>query len=296
MELNRLPAWLQAYRDGHRQGNAQALAAYADYYCMDGSADMELDIEERLGYIPPPMVSYASRTGTRRNLAAMRGAGWRLLVSAAGVLRTERFEHYALDNGAWSAYQQGTQFDERAFGRAVDLLGEDADWVVLPDIVAGGIESLDFSLRWLDRLKGFPRRLLIAVQDGMEPDDVREFLSPSVGIFLGGSTPWKLQTMAAWGVLSRRRNCYYHVGRVNSARRIGMCAAASANSFDGTSVTRFADTLPALHAALCYADYQGDLFSLAKEDVAATPFNCCWPLPSRQHCFDGAHHHEDEVI
>lgn len=53
MELNRLPAWLQAYRDGHRQGNAQALAAYADYYCMDGSADMELDIEERLGYIPP---------------------------------------------------------------------------------------------------------------------------------------------------------------------------------------------------------------------------------------------------
>lgn len=83
MEINRLPAWLQAYRDGHRQGNAQALAAYADYYCMDGSADMELDIEERLGYIPPPMVSYASRTGTRRNLAAMRGAGWRLGVWGA---------------------------------------------------------------------------------------------------------------------------------------------------------------------------------------------------------------------
>lgn len=94
MQINRLPAWLQAYRDGHRQGNAQALAAYADYYCMDGSADMELGIEERLGHIPPPMVSYASRTGTRRNLAAMRGAGWRLLVSAAGVLRTEGFEHW----------------------------------------------------------------------------------------------------------------------------------------------------------------------------------------------------------
>ena len=30
-----------------------------------------------------PMIAYASRTGTRRNLAALRAAGWRLLVSAA---------------------------------------------------------------------------------------------------------------------------------------------------------------------------------------------------------------------
>lgn len=33
------------------------------------------------------MIGYASRTGTRRNLAALREADWRLLVSARGVLR-----------------------------------------------------------------------------------------------------------------------------------------------------------------------------------------------------------------
>lgn len=49
------------------------------------------------------MIAYASRTGTRRNLAAIREAGWRLLVSAASCLRNEGFP-YALDNGAWSAY------------------------------------------------------------------------------------------------------------------------------------------------------------------------------------------------
>ncbi|WP_137887604.1 hypothetical protein [Pseudomonas sp. 2FE] len=273
-----LPAWLETYRSGDRLSKAQANLAYASYYCMAGESDMEVDVEERLGYMPPSMVAYASRTGTRRNLDALRNAGWRLLVSAAGVLRTEGFERYALDNGAWSAFQQGRSFDEAAFGVALDKLGEHADWVVIPDIVAGGMESLDFSVKWLDRLQGFPQTLLLAVQDGMQPDDVRELLNPSVGIFVGGSTAWKLKTMESWGVLARRRNCYLHVGRVNSARRIAMCAAACASSFDGTSATRFAQSLPNLDDALGYAVNQSDLFSVATENIEQTPFNCRWPL------------------
>ncbi|HFK2002914.1 TPA: hypothetical protein ACGW3W_002209 [Pseudomonas aeruginosa] len=273
-----LPAWLENYQNGTRLGRAQAELAYADYYCMDGSADLEPEIEERMGVSAPPMVAYASRTGTRTTLAAMRSAGWRLLISAAGALRTEGFQRYALDNGAWSAFQQGTTFDELAFGRALEKVGERADWVVLPDIVAGGMASLAFSLKWLDRLQGFPQTLLLAVQDGMEPDDVRELLNPAVGIFLGGSTEWKLKTMEAWGILARRRNCYLHVGRVNSAKRIAMCSAAGAHSFDGTSVTRFANTLPRLDAALGFAEGQQDLFDLASLQVQETPFDCHWPL------------------
>lgn len=273
------PDWLRAYRTGSKIGPAQAKLAYSAYYCMDGDADMEPDIEERLPYNPQQMVAYASRTGTRATLAAMREAGWRLLVSAAGVVRTECFENYALDNGAWSAFQQGRPFDELAFGRALDLVGERADWVVLPDIVAGGMESLEFSLKWLDRLRAFPTTLLLAVQDGMCPDDVREYLNPAVGIFVGGSTEWKLETMEAWALLARRRNCYMHVGRVNSAKRIAMCAAAGAHSFDGTSVTQFPCTLGRLDAALSFAGDQDDLFSVASAEIAETPFDCRWPLP-----------------
>ena len=91
------------------------------------------------------MICYASRTGTRRNLAALRSRGWRLLVSRAGVWRTEGFPQYALDNGAWADYQAGRDFDEDSFERLIDKLGAKADWIVLPDIVAGGLRSLDLS-------------------------------------------------------------------------------------------------------------------------------------------------------
>ncbi|MBC7198302.1 MAG: hypothetical protein H5U32_03535 [Pseudomonas balearica] len=268
------PAWMEPYTSGRRIGYAQGVMAYADYYCVDGSADLDHEIEERLPSIPTPMVSYASRTGTRRNLAAMRAAGWRLLVSAKGVLRTEGMP-YALDNGAWTAFQQGEPFDELAFGRAVDLLGESADWIVLPDIVAGGMASLEFSLRWMERLKGIPTRLLLAVQNGMEPDDVRELLSPAVGLFVGGDTQWKLATVNTWGQLARRRNCYMHVGRVNSAKRIALCAAAGARSVDGTSATRFEKTLAPLDAALVHSTLtQQDFFNPSRMRLEEIPFDC----------------------
>jgi hypothetical protein len=233
--------------------------AYADYYALSGAADDLNDAAyERMPLHRPPLQAYASRTGTRRNLAAMRAAGWRLIVSPTGVLRSEGFK-YALDNGAWTAFQQGRPFNDALFWRAVDQLGERADWIVLPDIVAGGRRSLDMSLAWLDRLRGLPTPLLIAVQNGMELDDVRPFLSPSVGIFIGGDTAWKETTALDWGQLARRRNCYLHVGRVNSARRIAICAAAGASSFDGSSVSRFADSLSPLDKAT----RQPDLFAAA---------------------------------
>lgn len=191
------------------------------------------------------MIAYASRTGTKRNLDALRAAGWRLLVSAKGVWRTEGFR-YALDNGAWTAFQQGVAFDEDAFRGLLDALGEGADWIVLPDIVEGGMASLDYSLSWLDRVPG---HRLLAVQDGMTAVDVRNLLGPKVGLFVGGSTEWKLRTMRQWGSLARDVGCYLHVGRVNSKKRIALCAEAGAHSFDGTSATRFSKTIPSLTAA-----------------------------------------------
>lgn len=129
-------------------------------------------------------------------------------------------------------------------------------------------------MKWLDRLNGIPTKLLLAVQNGMEPDDVREQLSPAVGIFVGGDTEFKLGTLNSWGMLARRRNCHLHVGRVNSARRITLCAAAGVNSIDGTSATRFAKTLPPLDAALRQADNQQDLFNPLAMDLEQVRFDC----------------------
>jgi hypothetical protein len=206
------------------------------------------------------VIGYASRTGTRRNLDALRRAGWRLMVSARGSLRPERFR-YALDNGAWTAFQRSEPFDVPAFDKAVARLGPGADWIVLPDIVAGGLASLRFSLHWLDTLRNRSSlrgaRYMLAVQNGMEPGHIVSLAGPEVGIFVGGDTPWKLATMAAWARLAHERGGLCHVGRVNTARRIRLCAAAGADSFDGSGVSRFASALPRLDLARRQPDIEG---------------------------------------
>jgi hypothetical protein len=202
-------------------------------------------------------MAYAAHTGTRRNLAAMAAAGWGLLLSP-GKPRDHRFP-FALDNGAFTAWQQGRSFDAPAFERHVERHGDGAEFVVLPDIVAGGLASLDLSLSWLPRLNGAGRRRLIAVQDGMQPADVMPHLGPDVGIFIGGTTDWKLTTLPLWGKVAREAGAYLHVGRVNSARRIRMCAIAGADSIDGTSATRYAVTLPVLDAAIRQKYFHFDL-------------------------------------
>lgn len=185
---------------------------------------------------------YATITGTRRNLAALAREGYRLLTTPDHLSRGEPPWAYGLDNGAWSG------FDEVAFTRAVDLLGEMADWIVLPDIVAGGLPSLALSLSWLDRLRGVNDLLLLPVQDGMELADVEPHIGGAVGVFVGGSTAWKEATMGAWAALARRSGAYCHVGRVNTARRMAMVVEAGADSCDGTSTTRFAVTAAPLAA------------------------------------------------
>lgn len=194
------------------------------------------------------MIAYASRTGTRRNLAALRAAGWRLLLSPEGVLRSEGFP-FGLDNGAWSAFQKGRGIDLAKFERAVERFGGAADWVVAPDIVAGGLASLALTAEWLPKLRHL-RRVLVAVQDGMTPADVAPFVSHRVGIFLGGSTGWKLANMQRWGDWCASLGLYYHVARVNTAQRVRLAHQAGAQSIDGTSASRYATTLPLLDAAV----------------------------------------------
>lgn len=192
------------------------------------------------------IISYASRTGTRRNLAALRARGWRLLVSATGAHRTEGFP-YAIDNGAWTAHQKKKPFDSRAFIRVVIALGALADWVACPDIVAGGLDSLRLSLKWLPWVLSHTPYALIPVQDGMvEADLQRDLVAGRVGIFVGGSTQWKLSTMAMWCRLAAENNVWCHVGRVNSMQRIKHCQMAGATSFDGTNATIFSKNLPKL--------------------------------------------------
>jgi hypothetical protein len=156
-------------------------------------------------------------------------------------------ERYAIDNGAWGYHQQGQPFDAGAFNCLLRRYGSGADWAVAPDVVAGGLASLQVSLQFLTTPeRSLCDRWLLAVQDGMEPGDIRPHLSADVGIFVGGSTDWKLETMPVWGRLAAERGAYLHVARVNTLKRIQLARWSGAHSFDGTSAIRFPSTIPML--------------------------------------------------
>lgn len=195
------------------------------------------------------MRAFASNTGTKKNLAALREYEWDLLLTPDNPTPRDGF-HYGCDNGAWRAYQQGEPFNERKFWKLIEPHGAADDWVVVPDIVAGGMKSFDFSLSWLSRLSTL-RMLLFPVQDGMIVTEVCKMLrrETGLGIFVGGTTAWKLHSMPYWAGVAKGLNRYCHVGRVNTVRRIKMCAEAGVDSFDGTSATKYSVNLPMLDAA-----------------------------------------------
>lgn len=198
------------------------------------------------------MMAYASRTGTKRTVEALKAAGWGWMVGPLDHGRGKLHDMpYALDNGAWPAFAQGIAWNEAAFEIALLKYGPGADFIVAPDVVGKREASLSITRAWLPGMRRkFPdRRILIAVQDGMTFADIEPLLDEQVGIFLGGGTEWKESAIMPWGRWAAQLGLYCHVGRVNTSRRIYLCSQAGAHSFDGTSATRFVINLAKLDGA-----------------------------------------------
>lgn len=203
-------------------------------------------------------MAYATIT-TGKTLRRLYAAGWGVFVTGEAIARNgPAFEwsqsqsppmRYAIDNGAWGAYTAGEDWQSEPFVKTLLDHGESADFAVVPDIVAGGAESLQRSLDWLDRVLNHAPVALIAVQDGMTHKDVGHLLGPRVGLFVGGSTEWKIATLHNWARVARAAGAWCHVGRVNTAGRMKRCTTAGVTSIDGTSVTRFVCTLSKLDGA-----------------------------------------------
>ena len=204
------------------------------------------------------MIAYSSWTGTRTTLDALRAAGWRLLMSPDTLHRCKGKTAptwtdgtpapYALDNGAWGCFTRGVEFEADRFAWALERIGREADWVVMPDSVGDKVATLKMATKWRQTLAGY--RYLFCVQDGMSAAEVRAAAKGAAGLFVGGSTEWKLQTMHKWAALARSQGMICHVGRVNSAKRIRRCHAAGVDSVDGSSVARFSCTLRNLDNAM----------------------------------------------
>lgn len=224
--------------------------------------------------------AFASRTGTRRNLDALRAAGWGLFVAAAGVHRNEGMR-FKIDNSAFSVWRGVlTQADAIArFERLLASHGRDplCEGIIAPDIVNGGMVSWALSLSRLDSLLEYGPRVYLPVQPGIAPSTVAPMLGERVGVFVGGSSEWKEATARAWADLARDRGAKCHVGRVNSLRRLLIVKAAGAHSFDGSGPSRFAKALEEMQAARAVAAQVG-LVLLVAVDVFFEADGQVWSL------------------
>lgn len=141
---------------------------------------------------------------------------------------------WAFDNGAFGDWKAGEPFNETAFRVALDKLPgvpQAPDFLVVPDKVAAGLESLDFSLSWVDRLRHYAPPYL-AVQDGMGRHQVEEALPLFAGIFVGGTLAWKVATGKQWVEVAHQVGKRCHVGRVGTFRRVRWALRIGADSID----------------------------------------------------------------
>lgn len=180
------------------------------------------------------MKVYIGQTRSYKLIAELAALGFPEMTNRGESL-PKRFP-FAQDNGAFKDHQASNSFDASAFLRDLDrLLTQNLtpDFLVIPDIVAGGLRSLDFSLQWVDKLP-FKERLYFVVQDGQTTEDIVPHLPKFAGIFVGGSLPWKIKTGASWVNFAHTNSKPCHIGRVGTFWRVAWAKSIKADSFDST--------------------------------------------------------------
>jgi hypothetical protein len=193
---------------------------------------------------------YVGQTRGRRLIAELSEAGYGECVQRGEG--SPRREPWFLDNGAFRDWKAGRPFDGDAYRATFDRLvgSSPPDFIVLPDIVAGGRASLEFSVSWYAETRelalatwGLVPPLYVAVQDGFSREDVEEAIAFGDGVFVGGSVEWKLS--AAPGIVARAHagGAWYadgedlapvpvHIGRVGSGKRLTWARLIGADSAD----------------------------------------------------------------
>jgi hypothetical protein len=187
---------------------------------------------------------YIGQTRSHSLVAELAAAGFGECVQRDEWL--PRRHPWFLDNGAYKDFKAGRPFDGAQFRRAFERLAEAPapDFIVVPDIVAGGSASLDLSCEWwleVDELArstwGAEVQRYVAVQDGMSREDILGAIGlveygHRGGIFIGGSTDWKFA--AAPGIIleAHRAGVPVHIGRIGSGKRIVYARAIGADSVD----------------------------------------------------------------
>lgn len=147
------------------------------------------------------------------------------LYSPGGQIGPFPFMPYALDNGAFSG------FNEAEWSRLLmwsAMSGQRPLWCAVPDVVQDREGTLENWPRYAPMAKRYGFKLAFVAQDRMTFDDVPDEADM---VFIGGGDEWKDAAIGPW---CRAFPGRVHVGRVNGWPRLLACHNAGAVSVDGT--------------------------------------------------------------
>jgi hypothetical protein len=175
-----------------------------------------------------------------RRVARRRGIGL-IVQPGTGIAQIEHYPYWAADNGC---FNPDTYIGDDRWLEWVDRLPRAGClFVVIPDVARRPDGSLggDPVATWhrfqqlAPKVKalGFP--VALAAQDGIEDmANLDDQLAATDCLFIGGSTPWKVNTGIAVAAMARAAGCWTHMGRVNTAERYRLACANLIDSADGT--------------------------------------------------------------
>lgn len=150
---------------------------------------------------------------------------------------------YFVDNGAFKAYQSGSEWLADPFLSRLSDIGEkmprEPEFVVLPDIHQDGLVSLARSAKYTDAVASYGYPFYLPVQDGL--GSVESTVRAAVelgasGVFIGGSAGFKREFADQYCMTAHDYGLKAHIGkpgpRLTWARDVG------ADSVDTSSIVR----------------------------------------------------------
>lgn len=150
----------------------------------------------------------------------------------------------ALSGVPWAADNDCFQgLDAAAYVRMLDAIAglPGCLFVTVPDVVADANATLELWREWVDRVSDRQLPAAFVLQDGITADRVP--WHECAAVFVGGSTEWKLGSVAADLVReAHARGKWSHMGRVNTLRRIIYAQSIGCRSIDGSQWARFKRT------------------------------------------------------
>ena len=185
------------------------------------------------------MIAYCGQTREPGLIAELEALGIGECTQRGELpARRSRFFH---DCRTFSDWRNGLPFDGVRWTRdqwRIRNHGLHPDFVVVPDLIAAGLASLDLSARERPHVAdGAPAYLV--VQEEMTPSIVASWLDeqpdPYHGIFVGGAAlQWKIDTGPSWIALAHDRGMRCHLGRCGPPDRVRWARSVGFDSIDSS--------------------------------------------------------------